>query len=239
MLGERINLQKKLERFRHRELSEAEVLEQVQAVLVAEEEKDEQILSRLQEGDLSDRNSFDLDLLEAQNIYHLDHIKHICIEYRLRFLESRYFKSPLPPEALSKIKVLEKSHKISVEGFKIMAPSKHFKLENADDPVLFAPIGNDYYLLIHKWGNDLHPLRKLLVWPVKSMENLAIFTLVFSLLATLIFRELFFDQYRSTSEFIMLYMFTVKSMVALLVFYGFALGKNFNTAIWRSKYYNA
>ncbi|WP_395062778.1 hypothetical protein [Flavobacterium sp.] len=36
-----------------------------------------------------------------------------------------------------------------------MAPSKAFNLKKYDDPLLFAPIGNDYYYLIHKWGNDL------------------------------------------------------------------------------------
>lgn len=237
MLRERVDLQEKLKGFRKKELSEAEILEQVKAIYEADAQREEQILERIREGSTAGSNDLDPELLEAQDIFHLKHIKHICIEYRLRFLDSRYFKSPLPFEAIAKIKFLEKLHGTTLKGFRIMAPSKDFKLENVDDPVLFAPIGNHYYLLIHKWGNDLHPLRKLLVWPVKTLENLAIFTLVFSFLATLVFRELFFAQYRSTTEFMMLYLFTVKSVIGLLVFYGFALRKNFNTAIWRSRFF--
>ena len=38
-----------------------------------------------------------------------------------------------------------------------MAPSALFRLEKTDDPLLFVPLGNNYYYLVHKWGNDLHP----------------------------------------------------------------------------------
>ena len=41
-----------------------------------------------------------------------------------------------------------------------MAPSKLFELENYDDPLLFASLGDGYYYLIHKWGNDLSFLEK-------------------------------------------------------------------------------
>jgi hypothetical protein len=38
-------------------------------------------------------NSFDLEAFETKNIYHLDTIKSICIDYRLRFLDLKYFKN--------------------------------------------------------------------------------------------------------------------------------------------------
>ena len=53
-----------------------------------------------------------------------------------------------------------------------MAPSVLFRLEKKDDPLLFVPLGNEYYYLIHKWGNDLHPFRKALMWPFKNIWNL-------------------------------------------------------------------
>ena len=48
-----------------------------------------------------------------------------------------------------------------------MAPSKLFKLKNADDPLLFASLGSDYFYLIDKWGNDLSYFRKISMWPFK------------------------------------------------------------------------
>ena len=105
-------------------------------------------------------NKFTFDLLDTDKIYHIDQIKEICIDYRLRFLDSKFFKGEIPQEGISRIKALEKAHNIEIKGFKIIAPSKLFRLEDKDDPLLFAPIGNQYFYLIHRWGNDLHPLRK-------------------------------------------------------------------------------
>lgn len=235
---ERVNLQHRLEKYRDSKISENDILEQVKSLLQSEEEKDQKILERLRTGTPPEENAFDLDLLQSERIFHISHIKNICVTYRLRFLDTKFFKGPLPPQVLLQIKDLEKKHQLDLKGFRIMAPSKNFRLENADDPMLFAPIGNGYYYLIHKWGNDLNPFRKILMWPLKNIENLLLFTVFFSFVMTFVLRELFFSQYQATSEFIMLYMFAFKSMVGLLVFYGVALGKNFSSGIWNSKYYN-
>ena len=50
MVFKRVNLQHKLEAFRDRNVSEDELLGQVQAILKQEQEKDEAILEQLQEG---------------------------------------------------------------------------------------------------------------------------------------------------------------------------------------------
>ena len=65
-----------------------------------------------------------------------------------------------------------------------MAPSALFRLEKTDDPLLFVPLGNNYYYLVHKWGNDLHPFRKLSMWPFKNIWNLLFAILLFSFLVT-------------------------------------------------------
>ena len=62
----------------------------------------------------------------------------------------------------------------------IMAPSKLFKIKSPDDPILFIPIGNNYYYLIHKWGEEFNYLRKLLVLPFKNIDNLTIFSVLVS-----------------------------------------------------------
>ena len=184
-------------------------------------------------------NQFDFDLLVPHKIFHVDQIRKVCIDYRLRFLNTKYFKGKLPYEAISKIKALEKSHKTELKGFKIIAPSKLFKLENADDPLLFAPVGNDYYYLVHKWGNDLNPFRRILMWPYKSFGNLIFTTLVVSLFATGLVPDGLFSNKMTSSQTGMIFFFMFKSIAAIVLYYGFAAGKNFNTAIWDSKYFNA
>ncbi len=117
-----------------------------------------------------------------------------------------------------------------------MAPSKLFKLNKTDDPLLFVPIGNNYYYLIHKWGNDLNPFRKILMWPLKKFLNLLFSFLLISIIITIIIPIKLFSENDNLSEFFMLFFFIFKSAIAIVVFYGFALGKNFNMYIWNSRY---
>ena len=46
--------------------------------------------------DIKSLNAFDFDLLATDKIYHLDQIKKVSIDYRLRFLDLKYFKNKLP-----------------------------------------------------------------------------------------------------------------------------------------------
>jgi hypothetical protein len=239
MMLKRTNIEDRLRRQRSRTSSEADVLKEVEAILAADNAKDELIIENLSSGSTTQENDFVFDRLETEHIYHIDQIKRICIDYRLRFLDSKYFKGELPYEALSKIKQLEKIHGTELNGYKIIAPSKLFKLENADDPLLFAPIGNGYYYLIHKWGNDLNPFRKLLMLPFKNFENLVVLTLIVSFLATCLVPNGLFTDQMSAAEFWMVFFFMFKSVAAIVIYYGFAAGKNFNSAIWDSKYFNA
>lgn len=235
----RTNIEDQLYRLRAKQLTEEDLLDQVKAIIAKDDQKDVQVLETLNNGSSAISNDFNIDLLQTGNIYHLDQIKEICINYRLRFLDSKYFKGELPYEAISKIKQLEKDHETSLKGFKIIAPSKLFKLENADDPLLFAPLGNGYYYLIHKWGNDLNPFRRLLMLPFKNFENLVFLILLVSFAATLLVPNGLFTNNMGAAEFWMIFFFMFKSVAAVTIYYGFAAGKNFNTAIWNSKYFNA
>ncbi len=239
MLLPRTNIEKKLNQLRAKEFDSFTWKDQIDHIFVKEALHEDQILKNLNVKSEIIQNSFDFDQLETEKIYHLEQIKKICIDYRLRFLDSKYFKGKLPKEAIYAVKTIEKKHQTELKGFKIIAPSKLFKLENADDPLLFAPIGNDYFYLIHKWGNDLHPLRKIMMWFFKSFENLLILTFLVSLLLTFMVPDGLFSKGTNVSTFVMVFLFMFKSVAAIVLFYGFALGKNFNTAIWNSKYFNA
>lgn len=234
MLMPKTNIEEKLAKVKKKGTAEETTLSEVQQLL-----RKFRIEHHLTQGHSALKNPFHFDALETKNIYHIEQIKEICIDYRLRFLDSKYFKGSIPEEAIRKIKKLEEQHGIEIKGFKIIAPSKLFKLEDKDDPLLFAPIGNDYFYLIHKWGNDLHPLRKLLMWPFKNVANLVFVLLIGSFLIASMVPENLFSKTNSNAEFWIIFFFTFKSIAAIAIFYGFALGKNFSPAIWKSKYFNA
>ena len=183
-------------------------------------------------------NQFDFEQLETKRIFHRDTIKKICIDYRLRFLDLDYFKGDVPVEAIESIQALEQAHNTELQNMKIVAPSKLFKLKNADDPLLFVPIGNQYYYLIHKWGNDLHPLRQLLMWPFKNIVTSILSILLLSLVLTSFMPLTLFRAEPNWSDFILIFMFMFKSIAAIVIYYAFAAGKNFSRAIWDSTYYN-
>lgn len=238
MLLKKTNIEEKLAEVKLDNLDTDTILKSVYAIL-KEEGNQHRITKNIGGGKSSTINQFDFDLLETNKIYHIEQIKQICIDYRLRFLNSKYFKGAIPEEAIVSIEKLEQQHNIELQGFKIIAPSKLFKLEDKDDPLLFAPIGNDYFYLIHKWGNDLHPLRKIAMWPFKNIINLAALVLLISFVAAMLIPEGLFSKSSSNSQFLILFFFMFKSVAAIVIFYGFALGKNFNPAIWNSKYFNA
>ena len=234
-----VNLANQLKKIRQKEFDDLQWRNQVNEILNSHIPNKIRIKETLTSQNAGNTNDFYFESLDTSKIYHLDHIKKLCIDYRLRFLDTKYFKSKFPEEAINEIKRLEDEHQIELKGFKIIAPSKLFKLENADDPVLFAPMGNDYFYLIHKWGNDLHPLRKFFMWFFKGFENLVLLTFLMSVFLTLLVPDGLFGKEYSVSNFLMIFLFMFKSVAAIVIFYGFALGKNFNTAIWNSKYYNA
>ncbi|PWH10331.1 hypothetical protein DEJ39_07190 [Bacteroidetes bacterium SCGC AAA795-G10] len=184
-------------------------------------------------------NNFDLNKLSKSRIYHIDHIKKVSIDYRLRFLDIKYFKNKLPIEALKQIKKLEKKHKTKLSEFKIMAPSVLFRLEKKDDPLLFVPLGNEYYYLIYKWGNDLHPFRKALMWPFKNIWNLLLAVLALSWVFTELTPLSLFTKNQNDSSYWMLLFFMFKAIASIVLYFGFALGKNFNPAIWDNRYNKA
>lgn len=216
-------------------ITEAKLLEEVQAVLDENEAQRNLIKKTLKSKSSTKVNEFEFDLLETDKIFHVSQIKKVCIDYRLRFLDSNLFKNIIPEEAITKTSALEKSHDTKLEGFKIIAPSKAFQLINYDDPLLFAPIGNDYYYLIHKWGNDLSWYRKLLVLPFKNMMNFVVFC---GIISALIIAVSPVDNLAKDIPMapIILFLFMFKAVIASIAYYFFLAGKNFNSEIWDRKF---
>ncbi len=217
--------------------SESEILAEIQALFVENENERSGIVTKLRVKSSTKVNHLQLDLLKTDKIFHVDQIRQICIDYRLRFLESSIFKNEIPEEAITKIRIMEKEHNTSLEGFRIIAPSKAFHLLNYDDPLLFVPIGNDYYYLVHQWGTEMNPWRKLLVLPIKNLGNFTITSIVLSILIAFIVPENNLSKSVPLASLIV-FLFAFKSIFAVFAYYFFMMGKNFNEEIWQRQYYN-
>ena len=234
----RTNIAQQLLRQRSKRVEEDAIMNEVFSIFKKNEEERRKIILKITSDSEPKTNQFNFDLLESSNIFHLEDIKALCTIYRLRFLDSKFFKGEIPEEAISKIRNLEVLHQTSLGNFKIVAPAKLLKLENADDPLLLAPLGNDYFYLIHKWGRDLHPFRKLMMWPFKSLDTLTITVVLMSVLLTILAPMHWFTTSPGIGNYIFLFMIILNGVGGMVLLYAVAKGKNFNTEIWNSKYYN-
>ena len=179
------------------------------------------------------------DKIDSNRLFHVDQIRKICIDYRLRFLDFNFFKGGVPNEAYTKLKEFELNHPDLDLNIKMMAPTKLFQLENYDDPLMFVSLGNNYYYLIHKWGNDMSYFRKMFMWPFKNIYNILIYIAIISLLFTTFVPDgIFFYKNNPEIQFFVVFLFMFKSLAAIFIYFGFAMGKNFNENIWNSKFYN-
>lgn len=231
MLLNKKNLVSELLYERNKLVKEEELLQEVKSILERNDAERMVIRNTLQSKSSTNVNVFVFDHLETDKIFHLSQIKNVCIDYRLRFLDSYLFKNTIPEEAVTNIRNLEKTHKTKLEGFKIMAPSKAFNLISYDDPLLFAPLGNDYYYLIHKWGNDLNWYRKISVMPFKSTAVFVLFCLILSVVGTFLIPKNHLSESVELAP-IIIFLFLFKSIIATIAYYFFMMGKNFNDVIW-------
>ena len=110
--------------------------------------------------------------LKNEKLFSVSAIKKICLRYRLRFLDAKYFKTELPQEAIYKIRMLEEKYGTILSGFKIIAPDKMFNLEDREnDPILLADAGNGQYVFIHQWGGEFNWFRRITSIPLRNLEN--------------------------------------------------------------------
>ena len=231
-----LNLQNTLRKDRDKHISSEDLKYMIQTIFDQKEAIKSRVKSTFETPNNSYVNTLTFDALDLDKIFHIDSIKKLCINYRLRFLDTHLFKGEYPKELYSIIPNLENDHKIQLKDFKIMAPSKLFRLKTKEDPLLFVPIGNGYYYLVHKWGDDLKSYRKILVWPFKNINTLIFTSIILSLLSTAI-GSAFFNDFSDT-QLLVIFIFNIKTFVFVTFYLLFMMRKNFNESIWNSKYKN-
>jgi hypothetical protein len=230
----KINLFEELLQERNKQISTNELTSLLKNIWTKEDSKKERITQSLKTTNNGSFNQLKFEEMETKNVFHIDTIKNICVRYRLRFLDSNLFKGEYPKNITKIISDIEKKHDTNLNNFMIMAPSKLFKIKSPDDPILFIPIGNNYYYLIHKWGEEFNYLRKLLVLPFKNIDNLTIFSVLVSVFFALL-GKLFIPSLTSSEVFI-LFLFLVKGFIFIFFYTFFLTRKNFSESIWNSKY---
>lgn len=173
------------------------------------------------------------------DIFHIDTIKEIAINYRLKFLDSQQYKKDIPYEAILKIKHHNSIYRKDLKNFKILAPVENFRKEQADTSlILFAPTNHGNYCLIHKWGAELKWHRKLTSWPMRKFETLlASIALISLILAISLPTRLiwlpehadYWGTYRIGAFFhILIFNMGISAYIT------FAFGKNFSSHTWKN-----
>jgi len=238
---EKINLERELRKASSEERkNQTKTLLGFKALFQTEWEREDEISKVLSKGAIN-ANLITGKNLNPKNIFELDDIKKLCVDYRLRFLSTKYFKPQFPRETFSEIKKVEGKAGEKISAFMIMAPSGMFKLEDANkDPLLFTPLDNGKFYLIHKWGSDLSPFRKIMAWPFKNLVNLVTSIVVLSIVLAAVIP---IDMLSSNNDFFSFYraafaVWNVIFLSGMVSFFWFALHQKFSVCAWNDSTFN-
>lgn len=240
---EKVNLRDALikERDVKRESQQNATLSEFKRLFEAEWEIEKRLVSTLKKGSTSSVLP-SAKALPEDKIFTAENIKSLCIDYRLRFLSTKYFKGEIPRHALASIKETEAKTGQTIDSFMIVAPSKLFKLEDVNsDPLLFAPLDDGRFFLIDKWGKDMVWYRKLASWPVKTPVTLLTTVVVFSaLLAAIVPGHFLTNGEPEYFNFMRLIAFgwNVIFSLGIVSYFWFASHAKFSVHAWNSKYFN-
>lgn len=203
-------------------------------LLKDEEIKDQTIIKHLHSGDGS---IIHLDT-PNEHTFNLAEIENICVKYRLRFLDSKYFKRDFPYEAILKVKEFEKKHNTSISAFKIIAPDKAFDLQEENiDPLLFVQTNKDEYYLLHKWGNDLEWYRKYLYFPIRNIYTYFVSVMLISALIAFGIPEKWYNV-ADDNVINMQMWFTMHCFIGLfffMIFIGATSRTSFSSMVWNKR----
>lgn len=181
--------------------------------------------------------------LDPQRVFHRDAIRDLCVKYRLRFLDAGLFKGEIPAQAIHAVRQLERQADQPITSFKMMAPGERFQLCDSEvDPLLFVPVGDDRYYLVHKWGSDLGWHRVLTGWAFRTPAHLSAVVFLIALLITAIMPAHLITS-DPTSGFWgghrLLFLFWTSMVCASFTVFGwFAFFGQFSSQCWNSKYFN-
>ncbi len=178
------DLRKNLDQEETRLRKEEVLLQEAEGILQQDAEDELAIVERLHQGG-GETGLLTAESLDPERIYSGEAIRNLCVKFRLRFLDTRYFKGDFPAEALYEIRRLEKDQDRKMREFRIVAPGERFALQDSrKDPLLFAPLADGRFYLVHQWGNDMSLTRHWLNFPFRNAQSLIMVCVALALLIT-------------------------------------------------------
>jgi hypothetical protein len=175
--------------------------------------------------------------LDPSHIFTLEEIKQVAVMYRLKFLESNFYKPEIPYEAVLKIKHLNESFGKEIKTFSILAHPTAFRIrERNDESLLFVRTNHDNFYLVHRWGKEFKSMRKIENFPFRNFETLALTVVAVTLLITAILptrfitldsKATYWCGYRAAAFFHLLIF-----NLGMTIYFTFAFGKNFSSSTW-------
>ena len=239
MIFSKINLENELIRIR---TQKQHLIDDVHEILQSAQKDDEKILERLKSTSAERDLGIRINDKDRNRIFSLEEIKTICIRYRLRFLESHYFRSEYPYEAIAQIRQFETEYGLKIGQFKIIAPEHTFNLENINkDPLLFARLDDNTFYLIHKWGQDLAWYKRFLLWPLQNLQTYLISLLLIAATFSFLLPASVMNIWNIQSELYLRIWLTLHTFIAIFglsLWAGLSFDKTFSSMNWDSKYYN-
>ncbi len=238
-----VKLENELKRSRNAGIQEAsdDLLSQIQDLFVADWEREKRLHNLLESG-VTSAGLLNLEFLDEENIFSLANIKEIAVKYRLRFLSTRHFKNKIPYEAVSKLKALETKTGQKTPSLMILAPSEMFRLEDANkDPLLFAPLSDGRFYLVHQWGGEISWLRAVLAWPKQKLQHLVVSIAVLSALISLLLPAIWFgDAQGNYFNFYRVAAFgwNLIFLSGIVSYFWFVTNQKFSLNAWNSKFFN-
>ncbi len=178
----KVSIDKELEKVSQEDKQKFNVdpINEVKLLLAGESSEDARILRGLSNNSQFNRiekvrgEQLELENLENEyegKVYKIEQIEKLCVDYRLRFLQSKYYTGSYDVEVAAKIKEFAKSTQSPIDEYTLgrrffmMAPQEMFELRDEKyiskaelrrqaDPAIFYQIDEKHFRLIHKWGAD-------------------------------------------------------------------------------------
>ncbi len=178
----KVSIDKELEKASQEDKQKFNVdpINEVKLLLAGESSEDARILRGLSNNSQFNRiekvrgEQIELENLENEyegKVYKIEQIEKLCVDYRLRFLQSKYYTGSYDVEVAAKIKEFAKSTQSPIDEYTLgrrffmMAPQEMFELRDEKyiskaelrrqaDPAIFYQIDEKHFRLIHKWGAD-------------------------------------------------------------------------------------
>jgi hypothetical protein len=242
LINQKLNysLTNELEKFKRKNFSiEKNLIAQAQNILNNDLISEKEILRNLQHY-LSLEELITEEEVDSELIFDIESIKKTAINLRLKFLDSKFYKTEIPQDVLFEIKRLNKLYNKELKHFKVLSLPESFSSKAIEgNSILFCKTNHNNYFRIYEWGKPIRAQRKVWAWPLKSLETLSISIIIFTLIIDLILptnlitldREAqYWCGYRAGTFFHLLIFFSGFTAYAVITF-----AKNFSTNLWDRK----